>query len=180
MDRNLGPDAPARVLDKVVSWLPPDRGEWGQAIRGELAQLAGFRTRWLFVLGCSRVALWPPPSQAVAAGHVEARRAAALGLLMFGPFLTANVVVANRVEPLFSLIRPGIDTSPREYVLLFGVVFLIPAGAFLALRPMLSNRRFYALNAISAALLVFAFGALVMGIGSEIYRCDILRIPNCD
>ncbi len=65
-----------------------------------------------------------------------------------------NAIVANRIEPYFSLIRPGPHTSPREYVLLFVVVCLIPVGAFVAARPLLrkeadGTRRFYAMNAAS-------------------------------
>jgi hypothetical protein len=161
---------PARQVPVAGARKPPG-SKWERAVRRNASvNLAGGKRRDLIF--CSR------------ASHMRSftspRPAALAGLVFLLPFLILNTIVGSRIEPLFSLIRPGIDTSPREYVLLFGVVFLIPAGAFLALRPMLSNRRFYALNAISAALLVFAFGALVMGIGSEIYRCDILRIPNCD
>jgi hypothetical protein len=35
-------------------------------------------------------------------------------------------------------------------------------------------------NGLVAALLVIAFGALVVGLGSDIYRCDVLKVPNCD
>ena len=30
------------------------------------------------------------------------------------------------------------------------------------------------------ALVNFVIGLLVLGLGEEIYRCDILDIPNCD
>jgi hypothetical protein len=113
------------------------------------------------------------------------RIAAATGALMAVPFLTANAIVGNRIEPFFSLIRPGPQTSGREYVLLFVVVFLLPVGAFIAARPMLrgemtERRKIYFLNGIIAALLLVAFAMLSIGLGSEIYRCDVLQIPNCD
>jgi hypothetical protein len=111
--------------------------------------------------------------------------AAAVGALFAGPFLAANAIIGNRIEPFFSLIRPGIHTSAREYVLLAVVLVLIPIGAFVAARPMLQRgpdgrRRFYLLNAVLATLLSAAFVTLVAGLGSEIYRCDVLRVPNCD
>jgi hypothetical protein len=111
--------------------------------------------------------------------------AALRGLFLVLPFVTMNAIVGNRIEPFFSLIRPGIHTSPREYVLLFSVVLLIAVGAFLAARPLLQKgtdgkRRFHAVNAIVATLLCMAFVAVSVGLGSDIYRCDILRIPNCD
>lgn len=111
--------------------------------------------------------------------------AAISGSLFLLPFLTANAIVGNRIEPFFSLIRPGIHTSPREYVLLAVVLLLIPMGAFLAARPMLypgkgARLRFYAVNAVLAALLCAIFVFVVVGLGSEIYRCDVLGVPNCD
>ena len=111
--------------------------------------------------------------------------AALSGVLLVLPFVTLNSIVGNRIEPFFSFIRPGIHTSSLEYVLLFIVLLLIPLGAFLTARPLLQKgadgkRRFYAVNAILATLLCIVFVMLSVGLGSDIYRCDILRIPNCD
>lgn len=111
--------------------------------------------------------------------------AALSGVLLVLPFVTMNTIVGNRIEPFFSLIRPGIHTSPFEYVLLFIVVLLIALGAFLAAHPLLQKgadvkRRFYAMNAVLAALLCIVFVVVSVALGSDIYRCDILRIPNCD
>lgn len=111
--------------------------------------------------------------------------AAISGALLALPFLTLNAIVGNRIEPFFSLIRPGINTSPAEYLLLFVVVLLIPVGAVVAARPMLhkrldGKRRFHFVNAILAAVLALLFVFLAVGLGSEIYRCDVLGIPNCD
>ena len=106
------------------------------------------------------------------------------GLLLAVPFLTANAIVGNRIEPFFSLIRPGLHTSGREYVLLAVTLALIGAGTVIAARPILrrspdGRRHFYPNAVISAALGIF-FIALVVGLGSDIYRCDVLQIPNCD
>ncbi len=111
--------------------------------------------------------------------------AAVTGSLFLLPFLAANAIVGNRIEPFFSLVRPGLHTSPREYVLLGVVLLLILVGAAVAARPMLGrdddgNRRFYPVNAALAALLCLAFVVLSLGLGSDIYRCDVLGIPNCD
>ncbi len=115
----------------------------------------------------------------------DPKLAALLGFLLILPFLALNAIVGNRVEPFFSLIRPGIHTSPREYVLLLIVLLLLPVGAFIALRPMLrkgadGKRRFHLVNGVIAALLLIVFAVLSIGLGTEIYRCDILQIPNCD
>jgi hypothetical protein len=113
------------------------------------------------------------------------RSAALVGVLFALPFAILNAIVATRLEPFFSTIRPGIHTSWIEYILLFIVVTLFPVGAFIAIRPILRKsadgaRRFYVVNGLVAALLVIAFGVLVVGLGSEIYRCDVLQVPNCD
>ena len=101
------------------------------------------------------------------------------------PLIAANAIVGSRIEPFFSIIRPGLHTGPREYVLLGVVLLLILVGAIVAARPMLrrsanGERRFYPINAAVAALLCLAFLTLALGLGSEIYRCDVLGIPNCD
>jgi hypothetical protein len=111
--------------------------------------------------------------------------AAVTGVLCLLPFLAVNAVVGNRIEPFFSLIRPGEHTSPREYVLLFGLLALILVGALVAAGPMLrrgddGRRRFYPLNAALAVGLGLVFVAVSYGLGSDIYRCDVLGLPNCD
>jgi len=111
--------------------------------------------------------------------------AALLGFLFILPFASLNVVVSNRIEPFFSIIRPGIHTSPVENGLLFIVLFLLPVGASIAVRPMFQKgadrrRKFFAVNGLIAAFLLIGFVLLSIGLGSEIYRCDVLLIPNCD
>jgi hypothetical protein len=111
--------------------------------------------------------------------------AAVIGSLSILPFLAANAVVGNRIEPFFSLIRPGIPTSAREYVLLSILLVLLLLGALLAGLPMLhrghdGRRRIYPVNAAVAAFLCLVFVVLSVGLGSDIYRCDVLEVPNCD
>lgn len=111
--------------------------------------------------------------------------AALVGFLFILPFFVANAIVGNRIEPFFSLIRPGLHTSARELVVLAIVLLLFPAGALVALSPMRrrgadGTRRFYLLNGVIAAVLLIAFAVLSIALGSEIYRCDVLKIPNCD
>jgi len=111
--------------------------------------------------------------------------AALAGFLFALPFLVMNTIVGSRIEPFYSLIRPDTHTSPFEYVLLAVVLLLLPVGAFIAVRPMFQKgvdgeRKFYPVNIILAAILVTGFVALSVGLGSDIYRCDVLLIPNCD
>jgi uncharacterized membrane protein YidH (DUF202 family) len=111
--------------------------------------------------------------------------AAVTGTLCLVPVVTANIIVGHRIEPFFSLIRPGLHSSTREYVLLGIVLLSILVGATVAARPMArrsanGSRHFYPVNAAVAVLLSLAFVVLSLGLGSDIYRCDVLGVPNCD
>jgi hypothetical protein len=109
--------------------------------------------------------------------------AALLGALCVLPFVAANTIVSNRIEPFFSLIRPGEHTSAFEYALLVVVIGCIAAGAYIAGRPVFdsgASPRIYATNGALAAFLLVVFVVLSSVLGSEIYRCDVLGIPNCD
>ncbi|MGB4780397.1 hypothetical protein [Microbacterium sp.] len=115
---------------------------------------------------------------------------ALLGLMHVAPLLLLNAVVGARIEPLFSLIRPGSRTSPQELVVLSLALVLILVGALVAVTPLRRGGRrqgprelgaaAVVLGGTSAALLVALFVALAAAFGSEIVRCDILDVPNCD
>lgn len=55
-----GSDAATRILGVAVALFPPDRREWGQAMRAELAALEGTAARRRFALGCLRAAVTRP------------------------------------------------------------------------------------------------------------------------
>ncbi|ETA71138.1 hypothetical protein [Actinospica robiniae] len=55
-----GKDAASRILGVAVALFPPDRRDWGQAMRAELAALEDPAARRRFALGCLRVALTRP------------------------------------------------------------------------------------------------------------------------
>lgn len=187
-------DAPRLLLTLAVRRMPAERGQWGAAMLAELAQLQHPFARWQFALGCVRVAMFAPRQgrRLQTIGNYTMKNitthpgaAAIIGLLFIVPLLFANAIVANRIEPFFSLIRPGPHTSPQEYVLLPVVLLLLPLGAFIIIRPMLQKgtdgkRKLYFVNAMLAVLLLLVFVVLAVALGSDIYRCDILKIPNCD
>lgn len=58
-----------------------------------------------------------------------------VGLAFAVPFLVLNAIVATQLEPLFSLVRPGVHTGPFEYPLLAVMLLLVAAGAVVALLP---------------------------------------------
>ena len=110
---------------------------------------------------------------------------ALIGVLLLLPFIAANAIVANRIEPFFSLIRPRAHTSAREYVMLAVLLLLILAGAIVAARPLFQReadgrRRFFAVNAVVAVLLAATFLVLTAALAADVIRCDVMRIPNCD
>ena len=53
-------DWPLWILTAAVSRMPAERGEWGAAMRAELAHIQCPRKRWQFACGCARAALFPP------------------------------------------------------------------------------------------------------------------------
>ena len=110
--------------------------------------------------------------------------AAVVALLFVVPFFVANLIVVYRVEPFFSLLRPGPHTGPFEYLVLAIVLLLVLAGAIVALAPLRrgtdGKRRFPPLNIAIAVLLIAGFTVIAVTLGQEIYACDIAGIPNCD
>ena len=116
--------------------------------------------------------------------HTNPIGSALLGASLALPFLIVNAIVGNQVEPFFSVIRPRLHTSGFEYVLLAVLLLCLPAGAFIALRPILVQRQerrpIHLLNGVLATVMLVFFVAVCIGLGSDIYRCDVLQIPNCD
>ena len=99
--------------------------------------------------------------------------AALIGLLCVLPFAVLNAIVANRVEPFITLLRPDTHTSTREIVLFTFVLLMLPLGAFVALRPILrkyhaGKRRFFLMNCAAATLLLALFSVIAFALGSEI------------
>jgi hypothetical protein len=54
-------DVPVRLLRWAVSLLSARRGEWGQAMLGELGHIDDRVRRWRFAAGCASAALLLPP-----------------------------------------------------------------------------------------------------------------------
>jgi len=111
-------------------------------------------------------------------------RAALIGFLYTLPFIILNFVVTLRLEPLYSFLGsfPAIRNSPYIPLIL---LFLFPIGAFIVTRPMLQKgitgtRTFYALNAVLALIILGVFVVFSYGLGQDLYRCEVLKIPNCD
>ena len=113
------------------------------------------------------------------------RSAALIGFALLLPLIVLNAIVGNRIEPWFSMLRPGSGSSTREYVVLVLALLLLPIGAWVALAPMIRNRResglrIHPFNAVVAGLLLALFAVISTAFAADIYRCDVLQIVNCD
>lgn len=110
---------------------------------------------------------------------IARHRFALIGFLFLFPFAVMNVIVALRPEPVYSILGSigFIAAAPWPVVIL---VALILVGAVIAAWPQLRERKIYVLNAIFSVVLLAIFLILGFALGEEIYRCDILGVPNCD
>jgi hypothetical protein len=105
-------DLAARLLDGVLRLMPAGRGEWGRAMRAELAAIGPARQRLSFAVSCARAV----------AGQPAAYRRAGYSLLVAG----ALVVAAARAATLAYLpLRLGV----------VGLVGVLVALSWLGRRP---------------------------------------------
>lgn len=117
-------------------------------------------------------------------------RAALIGLLFFAPFFVLNLLVGQDNAAIDTFFRsvfslPGIRTNPLGHLVFAVCVLLIPIGSVIALRPVFQRRaggtrRVYVLNLLLGGLTLLFFIVLAGALISEVYRCDVLLIPNCD
>jgi hypothetical protein len=115
---------------------------------------------------------------------INPNKAAIIGFLFTLPFIVTNFIVALRIEPIYSFLGsfPIIRNSPFFPLLL---LLFFPVGAYIATRPMLqktpgAKRKIYAINSILAVVVVAIFLILFYALSEELYRCEVLKIPNCD
>lgn len=116
--------------------------------------------------------------------------AALMGLLCAIPLLATNaLVVASANGRSFPWVRAwglnNLGGFGPGFFLFLAILLLLPIGAAIALRPLVGKKGssrpiWFALNVAVAVLLLAGFVILAIVAGEEIYRCDVLGIPNCD
>lgn len=108
------------------------------------------------------------------------KRSLVIGIALALPFVIANALVAVQSELFLSLLRPFGQTTSYEQLLVLVLIALVGVGGVVAFVPVLKDRRLYIINAIiGIAFIAFAlFGGYALGY--DFYKCDILKIPNCD
>lgn len=90
------------------------------------------------------------------------------------------MLVAMQATFFLSLLRPLGQTTSYEQMLVLALIALVGVGGVVALLPLLTDKRLYIVNIIVGVVFV-AFAIFAgYGIGIDVYRCDILKIPNCD
>ena len=113
-------------------------------------------------------------------------RAALFGLLLFLPIgillpsIWLDIAVVRDL-----LTADGDQPNALGLTVILGGLLLLPIAFVVALRPMMRTgpnrkRRAYAVNLLVCAVIAIPMAATLLGIGQEIYRCEIRGVPNCD
>lgn len=101
-------------------------------------------------------------------------------LLSVLPFVVLNAIVSQQLQPMLGWIRPTGHTSLGELVLLGLSLLWAAYGAVHIFQPMRSASSWSVVRMIGGLGLLALVLVVTYGIGEEIYRCDIMRQPNCD
>jgi hypothetical protein len=116
--------------------------------------------------------------------------AAVLALLLAAPIALLAIGIVFDIRSIESALK-SVLTSDGETPNVLGRIYMIagllalPVALLVSVWPMLrkgvdGKRRFYVLNAAAAVLVIALMTPTWGGLAKDIYRCDILQIPNCD
>lgn len=120
----------------------------------------------------------------------QPNRAALTSVLLFLPFFVLNLLVGRDIALIDTLFRSvfsldGFRTNPLGHIVFLAVILMIPVGSVIALRSAVQQRpgetrKVYVVNLILGAVTLLFFVVLASALIMEVYRCDVLLIPNCD
>ncbi len=102
-----------------------------------------------------------------------------IGAALALPFFMLNALVVSEapVADIIRLVGEATIGGPMFVLALLALVFI---GGIFSLYPVFTNRRFLTLNIlVGVSLIVFSAWA-GNGLGKDVYRCEIMQIPNCD
>jgi hypothetical protein len=118
------------------------------------------------------------------------KSAALTGFILFLPLFLLNWMAALDIEAFDIFFRSifSIDMyriNPLGSFVITVAILLLPVGVIFTLWPVLQKggdgkRRLYIVNLILATFIFVCFVIFVGAMLSEVYRCDVLLIPNCD
>lgn len=114
------PDMAARFLRSVITLLPSERADWGQAMLGELQQVGSRRERWVFASGCAIATLLVP---ARAGGSARPFVSVVLGAIVACAALTGVAFVRY----------PGLITGAGTWLAVVAFGLLLAGYAVVAL-----------------------------------------------
>lgn len=115
--------------------------------------------------------------------------AALISLLLTLPFILLNTIAINSIEPFFTIFKintgGGFWDHPIGHSTALVALLPLPCGALISIRPMLQasgarKREFYLMNILLSVILLTASVLITGALLEEIYRCNVLQIPNCD
>ncbi len=117
------------------------------------------------------------------------KSAALIGFLLTLPFMLLNTIANNEIEPFFTFFKintaGGFWDHPIGHIAVIVALLLLPFGAVISIRPMFQKgadgkRKFHLMNILLAVIMLALFVLISGALISEIYRCNVLQIPNCD
>ncbi|MBM4412094.1 MAG: hypothetical protein FJ040_01400 [Chloroflexi bacterium] len=101
-------------------------------------------------------------------------------LLSILPFLVLNTIVSQQIQPMLGWMRPTGHTSLGELVVLGLSLMWAAYGAVRIILPMRRASPWSIVRMIGGLGLLTLVLMVTYGIGNDIYRCDIIHVPNCD
>ncbi len=125
-----GLDAPGLLLASAVRAIPERRIDWGAAMSAELAQVHGWLARWLFALGCMRVALFPPPSPALlqTAGRNPVFGMFVLGCTRVAVFPPRKLSLIGGIMSVYLRKLRGVTGISLIWAPVYAAMFIVLAG----------------------------------------------------
>lgn len=117
------------------------------------------------------------------------KSAALFSFLLTLPLILLNTIAINRIDPFFTIFQINTAGSFWDYPIghstALVALLLLPCGAAIALRPLLQTggsgkQAFYLVNIFLSVIMLAAFVLISGALIEEIYRCNVLQIPNCD
>ena len=108
-------------------------------------------------------------------------RSALVGLLLLAPITILVSSIWLDIAVVRNLLTADGDRpNALGLTVILGGLLLLPIAFVVTLRPMMRTRRAYAVNLLVCAVIAIPLAATLVGIGEEIYRCEIRGIANCD
>ncbi len=118
------------------------------------------------------------------------KKSAIIGFLLSLPIavlLSSIVFRITVIESFLKMILTNDGDRPNGlgFAFMIGGLVALPFALAISLWPMLrkdkkGKRHFYLVNALVAVLVLILMIPTWGALAEEVYRCDVLQVPNCD